>query len=158
MCYCYNSSAVLAEAEIAFLTKYWTVMTPLLKALNIFQSETNMHMGPVIFKLQAKLSWLETSSKICLPLPQSHSGWCPKTIWSDNERPWETLNLLAYSQSLRPPGLRGLISLKQVWFDYLISCCNHLLVFNPSSAHYVSTQHSVTNVIICVFLHNLCLL
>lgn len=44
---------------------------PLLKALNIFQSETKMHMGwylPVIFKLQAKLSWLETSSKICLPL------------------------------------------------------------------------------------------
>lgn len=46
-------------------------MTPLVKALNILQSETNTHMGwllPVIFQLQAKLSNLETSSKICLPL------------------------------------------------------------------------------------------
>ena len=39
-------------------------MTPVVKALNILQSETNTHM---IFQLQAKLSRLETSFKICLP-------------------------------------------------------------------------------------------
>ncbi|KAL1277235.1 hypothetical protein QQF64_023908 [Cirrhinus molitorella] len=46
-------------------------MKPVVKALNILQSETNTHMGwllPVIFQLQAKLSRLETSSKMCLPL------------------------------------------------------------------------------------------
>lgn len=61
----------LSPAEIVFLTEYCTVMKPVVKALNILQSETNTHMGwllPVIFQLQAKLSRLETSSKMCLPL------------------------------------------------------------------------------------------
>ncbi|KAL3973689.1 pogo transposable element with ZNF domain [Sarotherodon galilaeus] len=48
-------------AEIAFLTEYCTVMKPVVKALNLLQSETNKHIG-------AKLSRLETSTKMCLPL------------------------------------------------------------------------------------------
>lgn len=62
---------MLKTAEIAFLTEFCTVMKPVVKVLNILQSETNTHMGwllPVIFQLQAKLSRLETSSKMCLPL------------------------------------------------------------------------------------------
>lgn len=61
----------LSPAEIAFLTEYCTVMKPVVKALNLLQSETNTHMGwlfPVIFQLKVKLSRLETSTKMCLPL------------------------------------------------------------------------------------------
>ena len=61
----------LCPAEVAFLTEYCSVMKPVVKALNILQSETNTHLGwllPVIFELQAKLSRQETSSKMCLPL------------------------------------------------------------------------------------------
>lgn len=61
----------LSPAEIAFFTEYCTVVKPVVKALNILQSETNTHMGwllLVIFQLQAKLRRLETSSKVCLPL------------------------------------------------------------------------------------------
>ncbi|XP_056132955.1 uncharacterized protein LOC130110008 [Lampris incognitus] len=61
----------LTQAEIAFLTDYCSVMKPLVKALNILQSETNTHLGwllPVICQLQAKLKRQETSSKMCLPL------------------------------------------------------------------------------------------
>uniref|UniRef100_A0A9J7X2D1 Transposase n=1 Tax=Cyprinus carpio carpio TaxID=630221 RepID=A0A9J7X2D1_CYPCA len=62
---------MLSPAEIVFLTEYCTVMKPVVKALNILQSETNTHMGwllPVIFQLQTKLIRLETSFKMCLPL------------------------------------------------------------------------------------------
>ncbi|KAL3993420.1 trace amine associated receptor [Sarotherodon galilaeus] len=62
---------MLSPAEIAFLTQYYTVMKPVVKALNLLQSETNTHMGwllPVIFQLKVKLSRLETSTKMCLPL------------------------------------------------------------------------------------------
>ncbi|XP_072530968.1 zinc finger BED domain-containing protein 4-like [Salminus brasiliensis] len=62
---------MLSPAVIAFLNEYCTVMKPVVKAFDILQSETNTHMGwllPVIFQLQAKLSRLETSSKMCLPL------------------------------------------------------------------------------------------
>ncbi|KAI2645468.1 Zinc finger BED domain-containing protein 4 [Labeo rohita] len=61
----------LSPAEIVFLTEYCTVMKPLVTALNILQSETNTHLGwllPVVFQLEAKLSRLETTSKMCLPL------------------------------------------------------------------------------------------
>ncbi len=61
----------LSPAEIVFLTEYCTVRITVVKALNILQSETNTHMGwllPVDFQLQAKLSRLETYSKMCLPL------------------------------------------------------------------------------------------
>ncbi len=61
----------LSPAEIVFLTEYCTVRIAVVKALNILQSETNTHMGwllPVDFQLQAKLSRLETYSKMCLPL------------------------------------------------------------------------------------------
>lgn len=61
----------LSPAEIAFLTDYCTVMKPVVKTLNSLQSETKTHLGSlllVIFQLQAKLSILETSSKMCLPL------------------------------------------------------------------------------------------
>lgn len=62
---------MLSPAEIVFITEYCTEMKPVVKALNILQSETNTHMGwllPVVFQLQAKLSRLETSSKLCLTL------------------------------------------------------------------------------------------
>ncbi|RXN35686.1 zinc finger BED domain-containing 1-like protein [Labeo rohita] len=62
---------MLSPAEIVFLTEYCTVIKPLVTALNILQSETNTHLGwllPVVFQLEAKLSRLETTSKMCLPL------------------------------------------------------------------------------------------
>lgn len=64
----------LSPAEIAFLSKYCTVMKPVVKALNILQSETSTHMGwllPVILQLQGKLKRLEASSQMCLPLIQA---------------------------------------------------------------------------------------
>ncbi len=63
----------LSPAEIAFLSKYCTVMKLVVKALNILQAEPSTHMGwllPVIFQLQAKLERPETSSEMCLPLIQ----------------------------------------------------------------------------------------
>lgn len=61
----------LSQAEIAFLNEFCSVMRPVVKALNILQSETNTHLGwllPVIFELQSKLRRQEASTKICLPL------------------------------------------------------------------------------------------
>ncbi|KAL7826789.1 hypothetical protein AOLI_G00319980 [Acnodon oligacanthus] len=62
---------MLSPAEIAFLSEYYIAMKPVVKFLNILQSETNAYMGwllPVIFQLQAKLRRMEASSKMCLPL------------------------------------------------------------------------------------------
>ncbi|XP_060882405.1 E3 SUMO-protein ligase ZBED1-like isoform X3 [Labrus mixtus] len=62
---------MLSPAEIAFLTEYCTVMKPLVKALNILQSEKKTYLGsllPAIFKLQAELKIQEKSSKMCRPL------------------------------------------------------------------------------------------
>lgn len=64
----------LSPAEIAFLSKYCTVMKSVAKALNILQSELSTHMGwllLVIFQLQAKLKRLEASSEMRLPLIQA---------------------------------------------------------------------------------------
>lgn len=61
----------MSPAEFVFLSEYCAMMKPVVMALNILQAEANMHMGTlpsVIFQLQAKLSRLETSSKMCLPL------------------------------------------------------------------------------------------
>lgn len=73
----YIMSYRLSSAEIVFLSKDCTVK-PVVKALNILQSEKNTHMGwllPVIFQLRAKLKRLEASSQICLPLIQAiHEG------------------------------------------------------------------------------------
>lgn len=60
-----------SPAEVAFLREYCTTMKPLVKALNILQSESNTCMGwllPVIHQLQSKFTGLEKSSKTCLPL------------------------------------------------------------------------------------------
>lgn len=46
-------------------------MRPVVKALNILQSETNTHFGwllPVIYELQSKLKRQEASTKMCQPL------------------------------------------------------------------------------------------
>lgn len=80
----------LSPAEIAFLTEYCTVMKPVVKALNIFQPETNTHMGwllPVIFQLKAKLSRLETSSKMCLPLIRAIQDGVQKRFGGIREDP-----------------------------------------------------------------------
>lgn len=61
----------LSPVEIAFLDKFCCVMKPVVKALNILQSETNTHLGwllPVISELQSKLRRLEASANMCLPL------------------------------------------------------------------------------------------
>ena len=61
----------LSQAEIAFLDEFCCVMRPVVKALNILQSESNTHLGwllPVISELQSKLRRQEASVKMCLPL------------------------------------------------------------------------------------------
>ncbi|KAI2646926.1 hypothetical protein H4Q32_029683 [Labeo rohita] len=64
-------SARLNPAEVVFLREYCITMKPLLKASNIFQSESSVYLGwllPVIHQLQSKLNRLETSSQTCTPL------------------------------------------------------------------------------------------
>ncbi len=49
-------------------------MRPVVKALNILQSETNTHLGwllPVISELPSKLRRQEASTKMCLPLTRA---------------------------------------------------------------------------------------
>ncbi|KAL6465549.1 hypothetical protein MHYP_G00256820 [Metynnis hypsauchen] len=61
----------LSPAEINFSNEYCFVMKPVVKALNILQSQTNTHVEwllPVIFWLQAKFRRMKASSKMCLPL------------------------------------------------------------------------------------------
>lgn len=75
---------------IVFLTEYCTVMKPVVKALNILQSETNTH------EVVASASDLPVTSKtqqigdilqnVSAPY-QSSSGWCPKALWWDDARP-----------------------------------------------------------------------
>ncbi|KAI7790418.1 hypothetical protein IRJ41_024244 [Triplophysa rosa] len=68
---CEEFSVKLSPDEIAFLTEYCTVMKPVVKALNILQSEANTHMGcllPVIVQLQENLNRQETYSRMCQPL------------------------------------------------------------------------------------------
>lgn len=64
-------SARLYPAEVGFLREYCITMKPLLKALNILQSESSVYLGwllPVIHQLLSKLNRLETSSQTCMPL------------------------------------------------------------------------------------------
>lgn len=63
----------LSQAEIAFLNEFCCVMRPVVKALNILQSETNTHFGwllPVISELQSKLRRQEASTKMSATQPQ----------------------------------------------------------------------------------------
>lgn len=58
-------------AELAFLTEYAAVMSPLAKATNILQAETNAQMGwllPTIHLLQVKLDKVKLQLKYCRPL------------------------------------------------------------------------------------------
>ncbi|XP_039513041.1 uncharacterized protein LOC120468591 [Pimephales promelas] len=62
---------MFSPAELAFLTEYVATMSPIAKALNIMQTEVNVHMGwlvPTITLLSVKLDRLLTSSKFCEPL------------------------------------------------------------------------------------------
>ncbi|RXN12002.1 zinc finger BED domain-containing 1-like protein [Labeo rohita] len=62
---------MLNPAEVGFLREYCITMKPLLKASNIFQSESSVYLGwllPVIHQAQSKLNRLETSSRTCTPL------------------------------------------------------------------------------------------
>lgn len=57
--------------ELSFLAEYVAVMTPVAKALNIMQTEADVHMGwlvPTIALLTQKLERLRLSSKLCQPL------------------------------------------------------------------------------------------
>ncbi|KAK3514240.1 hypothetical protein QTP70_010727 [Hemibagrus guttatus] len=58
-------------AEIAFLTEYAAVMSPISQATNILQAETNVHMGrllPTIYLLTTKLECVKLPLKYCKPL------------------------------------------------------------------------------------------
>ncbi|XP_014056353.1 uncharacterized protein [Salmo salar] len=58
-------------AELAFLTEYTATMSPVAKAINILQAETNVQMGwllPTINLLITKLDRLKLSLKYCKPL------------------------------------------------------------------------------------------
>lgn len=65
-------------------------MKPLVKALNILQSESTTYMGwllPVIQQLLSKLSRLETSSKTCVPLIRALQNGLQKHIGPMMEDP-----------------------------------------------------------------------
>ncbi|XP_075941705.1 uncharacterized protein LOC142944090 isoform X1 [Anarhichas minor] len=58
-------------AELAFLTEYAAVMSPVAQATNILQAEANAHMGwllPTINLLTAKLDRVKLPLKYCKPL------------------------------------------------------------------------------------------
>ncbi|KAI4890645.1 hypothetical protein NFI96_032742, partial [Prochilodus magdalenae] len=58
-------------AELAFLSEFAAVMTPLAQATNILQAETNVHMGwllPTIKLLKIKLNKVKLPLKYCKPL------------------------------------------------------------------------------------------
>ncbi|KAL7830843.1 hypothetical protein SRHO_G00303450 [Serrasalmus rhombeus] len=77
------SFETVAHVGIAFLNEYCIAMKPVVKALNILQSETNAHMGrllPVIFQLQAKLRRMEASSKMRLPVIRAIQDSVPKAL------------------------------------------------------------------------------
>ncbi|XP_013883110.1 uncharacterized protein LOC106531738 [Austrofundulus limnaeus] len=62
---------MLNPAELAFLTEFVATMSPISKALNIMQTEADVHMGwlmPTITLLTVKLGHLRLSSKFCQPL------------------------------------------------------------------------------------------
>ncbi|KAK3552961.1 hypothetical protein QTP86_029633 [Hemibagrus guttatus] len=62
---------VFNPAEIAFLTEYAAVMSPISQATNILQAETNVHMGwllPTINLLTTKLERVKLPLKHCKPL------------------------------------------------------------------------------------------
>ncbi|KAI2645241.1 Mitotic apparatus protein p62 [Labeo rohita] len=74
-----GEDAIRNVSEIVFLTEYCPVIKPLVTALNILQSETNMHLGwlpPVVFQFQAKLSRLETTSKMFIRVVQDGIEKC----------------------------------------------------------------------------------
>ncbi|XP_027886159.1 uncharacterized protein LOC114152462 [Xiphophorus couchianus] len=61
-------------AELAFLTEYAAVMSPVAQATNILQAETNTQMGwllPTIHLLQIKLDKVKLQLKYCRPLVDS---------------------------------------------------------------------------------------
>lgn len=58
-------------AELAFLSEYAAVMSPVAQATNILQAETNAQMGwllPTIHLLQVKLDKVKLQLKYCKPL------------------------------------------------------------------------------------------
>lgn len=61
----------LNPAELAFHTEYAATMSPVAKAINILQAETNVQMGwllPTINLLITKLDPIKLSLKYCKPL------------------------------------------------------------------------------------------
>ncbi|XP_060783091.1 uncharacterized protein LOC132890299 [Neoarius graeffei] len=63
--------AMFTPVELAFLAEYTKTMTPVAKALDVLQGETNVQMGwlvPTITILKNKLQNLRISSKFCRPL------------------------------------------------------------------------------------------
>lgn len=64
---CFNR---LTPVELAFLGEYAKTMSPVAKALDVLQGETNVQMGwlVTITLLKAKLQHLRISSKFCGPL------------------------------------------------------------------------------------------
>ncbi|XP_073714053.1 uncharacterized protein [Misgurnus anguillicaudatus] len=62
---------MFTPVELAFLSEYAKTMSPVAKALDVLQGETNVQMGwlvPTITLLKTKLQHLHTSSKFCRPL------------------------------------------------------------------------------------------
>lgn len=61
----------LNPTELAFLTEYSAIMSPLAKAINILQAETNIQMGwllPTLTPLKTKLDRIKPSLKFSKPL------------------------------------------------------------------------------------------
>ncbi|XDV35100.1 hypothetical protein PO909_005128 [Leuciscus waleckii] len=62
---------MFTPVELAFLSEYAKTMSPVAKALDVLQGETNVQMGwlvPTITLLKTKLQHLHISSKFCRPL------------------------------------------------------------------------------------------
>lgn len=80
MCDCFIQHQILSvcclhhrfnPAELAFLSEFAVVMTPVSQATNILQTETNVQMGwllPTIKLLKYKLDRVKLSLRYCKPL------------------------------------------------------------------------------------------
>lgn len=61
----------LNPTELAFLTEYSAIMSPMAKAFDILQAETNIQMGwllPTLTQLKTKLDQIKPSLKFSKPL------------------------------------------------------------------------------------------
>lgn len=136
--------------ELAFLSEYAKTMSPVAKALDVLQGETNVQMGwlvPTITILKTKLQHLHISSKFCRPLINALLAGLEKR----------------FGQMLKDPELIAAAILvpkfKTCWTSdeqiiKLGKCCTvcFMLLTEESSAFEVSLTYQAIQITICVLM------